>query len=48
MRVAPKLSLISEKSVHDKAWTVRIQVCLISECFRQRSVHDDYGGLLLS
>ena len=36
-----KIFLINEKSVHDKAWIVRIQVGPTSECFRQGSVHDD-------
>ena len=36
-----KIFLMNEKSVHDKAWTVRIQVGPTSECFRQRSVHED-------
>ena len=40
-RVGPKVLLINEKSVYDKAWIVRIQVDPTSECFKQRSVHDD-------
>ena len=36
-----KKFLTNEKSVNDKAWIVRIQVGPTSECFRQRSVHDD-------
>ena len=40
-RAGPKFFLINEKSVHDKAWIVRIQVGPTSECSRQRSVHDD-------
>ena len=36
-----KFFLVNEKSVHDNACIVRIQVGPTCECFRQRSVHDD-------